>query len=310
MILGGVLFIIGLVIGSAINSYLWRYQTKTTYKGRSMCPVCKHQINWYDNIPLVSWFLLSGKCRYCKKSISVQYPTVELITGLAFLLIGVFSKAGIYVAHVSGAMFDLGQIFTPGYFALGLFILTLLLAIASILIMIAVYDYKTKIIPNGFNYAFIALTSLYLVASQVQIANFKFSAFGQGIWPYLLSGAVAFLFFYGLVYFSKETWMGGGDAKMALGIGLLLGPTGTLLAIMTASITGSIYGVGTILSSKVKSKKLKSKSNKNLSTLNFGLSTGAGHEIPFGPFLALGTYFAMVFGPAIISWYVKIVLGI
>jgi leader peptidase (prepilin peptidase) / N-methyltransferase len=298
MVLAIFLFFIGLVIGSAINSYLWRYQTKTTYKGRSMCPVCKHQINWYDNIPLVSWFLLSGKCRYCKKSISVQYPTVELITGLAFLLIGVFSKAGIYVAHVSGAMFDLGQIFTPGYFALGLFILTLLLAIASILIMIAVYDYKTKIIPNGFNYAFIALTSLYLVASQVQIANFKFSAFGQGIWPYLLSGAVAFLFFYGLVYFSKETWMGGGDAKMALGIGLLLGPTGTLLAIMTASITGSVYGLTAIAVAK-NGAKGSSQKNKALS-----------HEIPFGPFLALGTYFAIVFGPAIISWYVKIVLGI
>jgi leader peptidase (prepilin peptidase) / N-methyltransferase len=293
MLHGGILFVLGLIVGSAINSFLWRYHSKMTFKGRSMCPVCKHQISWYDNIPLASWLFLSGKCRYCKKSISVEYPLVEALTGILFAIIGLFSTPAKSVTHELLRATN-GNLQIPDQaLIINIFLLLLILAITTILVMIAVYDYKTKVIPNGFNLAFIISSAFYLSLSAFLAPNFI-----PATLYCILAAIVAFLFFYGLVYFSKERWMGGGDAKMAFGIGLLLGPLGTLLAIMIASVTGSIYGLISIAFTKRKSK------NSKLKTKSFS------HEIPFGPFLALGTYLAMVFGPTIIDWYVKIVLGI
>lgn len=293
-----ILFILGLLIGSAVNSFLWRYQTKTSYAGRSMCPACKHKLAWYDNVPLISWLTLSGKCRYCKKSIAVQYPIVEMLTGFAFALVGLFSKDGIYVNHVADAMLRLGTTFAISYFLLGILRLLLLLLIVTCLLLIAIYDYKTKEIPNGFNLTFILLSATYLIVSQIPNFDIRYTIY------YLLAALAAFLFFYSFVYFSHETWMGGGDAKMAFGMGLLLGPGATLLAIIVASISGSIYGISQILIQK--SKIENSKLNKN-----FKLKiSNSDHQVPFGPFLALGTYIAMIFGPQIIDWYVRMVLAI
>lgn len=81
-------FILGLVFGSFLNVLIWRLPKGMTILGRSVCPKCKKQIAWYDNIPLFSFFLLRGKCRNCHKAISRQYPLVEAITGIGFVLIG------------------------------------------------------------------------------------------------------------------------------------------------------------------------------------------------------------------------------
>ena len=77
-------FVFGLTIGSFINCLVWRLHKKQTILGRSYCPNCKHQLAWFDNIPLVSYIFLRGKCRYCTKPISMQYPMVELIVLLSF----------------------------------------------------------------------------------------------------------------------------------------------------------------------------------------------------------------------------------
>lgn len=306
MIFGGLLFIFGLIIGSFLNAFLWRYATKRTLGGRSMCPVCEHQINWYDNIPVISWLLLSGRCRYCKTRISVQYPVVELLTGSAFLMIGLLSKPGQWIAglisNFEPARIDSGR----GGFqtsnqllisnSLSLF---LLLLIVAVMIMISVYDYKTKEIPNGFNLTFVLAALVHSLFASVASRDF-FASW----WPYLLSAFLAFIFFYSFVYFSKETWMGGGDAKFALGMGLLLGPAGIFLAVMIASIVGSIYGLTAIGINKLKIKNSSLNKNNKLKIKNFS------SEIPFGPFLALGSFFSICFGPQIIDYYVKIILGL
>ncbi len=306
MILGGILFVLGLCIGSFINSFLWRYQEKKTFKGRSMCPFCSHKIVWYDNIPLVSWFILSGRCRNCKKSISVQYPVVELLTGIIFTIVGIFSTSGINISRwlknistnsvILSRAKDLESIKLDSSVSSqnDAFLLLILFIIVSIMIMISVYDYKTKEIPNGFNLTFIILSATYLLVSsignQYNIHNTIYN---------ILAGLLAFLFFWSLAYFSKETWMGGGDGKFALGMGLLLGPAGTFLAILIASVSGSVYGVTNIILNNIKlNRKIKLKINSLKS------------EIPFGPFLALGTFIALIFGPQIINFYVKIILGI
>lgn len=83
------LFLLGLVFGSFISALSWRFPRKISIaKGRSICPNCKHSIAWFDNIPLLSFLFLGGKCRNCKKPISWRYPVIELATGLGFLLIG------------------------------------------------------------------------------------------------------------------------------------------------------------------------------------------------------------------------------
>jgi leader peptidase (prepilin peptidase) / N-methyltransferase len=287
MLLGFLLFILGLIFGSFINAFLWRYKSKKSMMGRSMCPSCKRQLAWYDNIPLISWLLLSGKCRYCKKPISIQYPLIEMLTAFMFLIVGVFSPTGNYVQHLINTYITMGPVFQFRYFLLGAIELVVLLGISVMLVIISVYDYKTKEIPNGFNLLFVIFSLMFLTLTSLNpVINFKGAIFS------LLAALLAFLFFYAFVFFSKETWMGGGDAKMAIGMGLLLGPLGTFLAILLASVSGSIYGIAALLmTSKKKGQKEK-------------------HEIPFGPFLALGTYISMVFGAQIIDWYVRIVLGL
>ncbi len=84
------LFAFGLVIGSFLNVLIWRLSDEKAprfWEGRSICPKCKHKLSWFDNIPLLSFILLGGKCRYCKKKISIQYPIVELITAITTVLI-------------------------------------------------------------------------------------------------------------------------------------------------------------------------------------------------------------------------------
>lgn len=299
MIIGGVLFLVGLIVGSFLSSFLWRYQEKVTYGGRSMCPCCEHQINWYDNIPLISWFVLSGKCRYCKSQISVQYPLVELFTGILFALVGVFSAPAKVLDSAILQITNPELEITNQLLFQNILLIVILLFITGTMIAIAVYDYKTKEIPNGFNLAFVLACLFYALITSYFSGNFV-EAFSL----LLTTSFLAFIFFYSFVYFSKETWMGGGDAKFVIGMGLLLGPAGTFLAIMIASIVGSIYGIAGIAFSKLNPENLK------LIHKTKHITQSLSHEIPFGPFLALGTFIAICFGPQIIDYYVRIVLGL
>lgn len=79
------IFLFGLIIGSFLNCLIWRLYKEETVLGRSYCPNCQHEIPWYDNIPVLSYIFLGGTCRYCDNKISIQYPLVELTTGLLFL---------------------------------------------------------------------------------------------------------------------------------------------------------------------------------------------------------------------------------
>ncbi len=81
-----IFFLFGLIIGSFLNCLIWRLYSEETIKGRSYCPKCRHQISWYDNIPVLSFILLKGKCRHCQKKISWQYPIIELTCAILFAL--------------------------------------------------------------------------------------------------------------------------------------------------------------------------------------------------------------------------------
>ena len=218
------IFVFGLIFGSFLNCVIYRLHSGESFlKGRSYCPNCQHILSWPDLIPVFSFLILKGKCRYCHKPISLQYPLVELATGTVFLLIFWNLEFGIWD-------------------------LLFRLLISCFLIIIFVYDLKHYIIPDQVIYPAIVIAFLYNIYQftidnqQLTINNFL-SAFG------------AAAFFLTLVLISHEKWLGWGDVKLAFLMGLFLGWPKILLALFLAFFIGAIIGIELIILGK---KTLKS----------------------------------------------------
>jgi len=242
-----VVFLTGLVVGSFLNCVIYRLNTKESFLfSRSHCPKCHHILKWYDLIPILSFIIVKGKCRYCQKKISWQYPLVEIFTGLIFLLL--------VTCHLS------------------LVTLIYYIVVSSLLIVIFVYDLKHYIIPDKIIYPAIAI---------VLIFNFQFSIFNSSI----LSGLGAAGFFFLIWLISRGRWMGFGDVKLGFFMGLFLSWPNILVALFSAFFIGAIIGIGLIALGK---KTLKS-------------------QVPFAPFLVIGTFIALFFGKEIINWYMSLV---
>ncbi len=258
------LFLIGLAVGSFLNVVIYRLHTgKSFLFNRSHCPKCKKILAWYDLIPLVSFALTKGKCRYCGERISWQYPLVEFFTGLLFVSVGylVFEK------------FSCEQL-------LYCYIVILLYCFfISCLIVIFVYDLKHFIIPDQIVYPAIVGALLFKI---IPITRTKvlYNLGGGGIAAGLAAG-----FFLILILTSRGKWMGWGDVKMALFMGLLLGWPNILVALMLAFVTGGIIGLGLILTKK---KVFKS-------------------QLPFGPFLSAATLISIFWGDKLVNWYLNFI---
>lgn len=252
-------FIFGLIIGSFLNVVICRYNTGKTFGGRSMCFSCGKILKWYELVPVLSFLFLRGKCSVCKSKISWQYSIVEIVTGLLFL----------------GAFF-----LSP----FNIYLLVYLCAQFALLMVIAVYDIRHKIIPDAFVYVF-AILALARILSSLFLGNYDSSVL---LWN-ILAGPICFLPFAGVWYFSRGKWIGFGDAKLALGMGWFLGLSNAYIAIVLAVWTGAIVGVGLILYTKIlcfaTDKKITMKS-----------------EIPFGPFLVFGLLMVLFFEPWIINF--------
>jgi leader peptidase (prepilin peptidase)/N-methyltransferase len=276
MLIGIFLFILGLIIGSFINALEYRIEEGKTIGGRSFCPKCKHPLEILDLVPVVSWIALKGKCRYCDKPISFQYPLIELLTGFSFLLLGI--KSG-YVYQFNAFINNIQPI-NGKEVALMMISLILLFFIAFCLLLVALYDAKTTYVLSTYAYAGTVAAVLYHL---INIGQLTFSA----LTPYVLSAIIPAAIFYLIYLISKGRWIGLGDAEIALMIGMLLGSPSIIVAYYFAFITGAIYGLLKIWRNKA---KLKS-------------------EVPLGPFLIAGSFFAFLFGEQIFSIYVRIFLG-
>jgi len=218
----GLLFLLGLCFGSFINClvYRWNHQV-SIFKGRSFCPKCKKQINWYDNIPVISFVMLRGCCRRCHSPISWQYPIVELTSAILTLIIFNFSTYG-------------GP--TVGWQFL---IFNLLLTYCLLAIFISDLIYMT--IPDEVVIFGVIVSLIFLIS---QYPNILISN--------LISATGAGLFFYLLYLITKGKGMGMGDVKLALLTGLILGWPKIMIALYLAFLTGAIIGVILIL---IKRKK-------------------------------------------------------
>lgn len=266
------LFIFALACGSFLNVIILRVYDKKSILGRSQCPYCQKELKVIDLIPLISYFLSAGKCRYCQKTISIQYPLVELGTGFCFLLIGL-------------------KFLLPITFASLLFTFYFLI-LTSLLIIIFVYDLKYSLIPNTIVYLAIFLAIGYWLIAY----GFKISPLGF-YWPpitnplslvtnLLTAIAIAVIPFFALYWLSHEKWLGFGDVKMAFLMGLLLGFPNILVALFLAFNLGAFVSILLVAFGK---KTLK-------------------NEIPFGPFLVLATFITLLYGEAIIKWYVGLLV--
>jgi prepilin signal peptidase PulO-like enzyme (type II secretory pathway) len=257
-----VLLLLGLIFGSFVNAFVWRLHNKKNFiTGRSECVNCHHQLAGKDLVPVFSWLLLKGRCRYCQKQISWQYPVVELITGLLFM------------ASYQWWPWCLES-------GLGKFILGFWLIILVFLVALVVYDLRWMLLPDKIVFPLIWLAVIYRVLLAVE--QNSPAILQDGVWGLVL----AFGFFGSLFYVSKGKWIGGGDVKFSIFLGLLLGLSKSLLAIMLAFNLGALVVLPLLMARLITKKQ----------------------PIPFGPFLIAGTIISQLFGNQIIDWYTSTVL--
>ncbi|MFA6272998.1 MAG: prepilin peptidase [Candidatus Paceibacterota bacterium] len=228
---------IGAIVGSFLNVVALRYGTgKSPLTGRSFCSACNRKLSAVDLVPVFSFIFLGGKCRTCKAKISWQYPLVEILTAIIFLF---------------------------------LFKSPLALVAWCILIVIMIYDWRHKIIPDGLALAFGILTLVMAI-----LANFDGNLFLALLWGPLFATP-----FFLLWYFSGGKWMGLGDAKLGLGLGWLLG---------VKSFDAFIWAfwIGAAVSLLIVFWQSWQKNQKKLTMKS---------EVPFAPFLFVATFLVYFF---------------
>jgi leader peptidase (prepilin peptidase)/N-methyltransferase len=241
------LTIIGLALGSFVNALVWRLREQedvsgkkpskkrnqylkdlSIMKGRSMCTHCHHQLVARDLIPVLSWLSLGGKCRYCGKPIGWQYPFVEMLTAIAFIV---------------------SYIYWPsGFHGLGLLEFICWLLLMTGFMALAVYDLRWFLLPNRIIYPLLVLTVVELVASILFFHGGTRSLLGS-IWGVLIGGGI----FYILFQASGGKMIGGGDVKLGALLGLLIGgPIDACLLLFVASLCGTIIALPLMAAGKAK----------------------------------------------------------
>ncbi len=269
MIVAGV-FLLGLIIGSFLNVCILRIpRAESVVLPASHCTACNSEIKPYDNIPVLSWLILGGRCRKCKARISALYPTVELVTGLLF--VACYLVFGITAEGLKWAVF------------------------AALMVVLTVTDFRERILPDKVNFVGLGLGLL--------LSLFTRPIDGTALWlsshlfafpppqPVIsildsLLGAIGAS---GLLWLVAEGYfrargregMGLGDVKMMAMAGAFLGLQRALLTILLGSLLGSFIGVAVIALWR----------------------KGRDFELPFGTFLGAGALLVVFFGSATLAWY-------
>lgn len=248
-------FVVGIVIGSFLNVCIARLPAgASVIHPPSHCPRCKKDIAPYDNIPLLSYLVLRGRCRNCGLGIAWRYPAVEALTGALFVAVVAWLGIDWWTA--------------------------IALLFVSALVVVTFIDLDHQIIPDE-----ISLPGI--------VIGFLVSFAGIGPAPLdsllgiLLGGGTLWLVAAGYERLRGIEGMGGGDIKLLAMIGAFLGWRAVLVTVMVGSLTGALVGGARVA---------------------FGRA-GSEVPIPFGPFLALGALVALLFGEALIDWYLNLAAG-
>ncbi len=221
------LFSVGAIIGSFLNVVIYRsVEQESWVTGRSKCENCEHQIRWFDNIPLISYLVLKGKCRDCQVPIGVAHPVVELLTGSLFVWWYWF---GAFFFQLSHSPF---QTIQPLFWLL----------VGILLLMIVAADILYYIIPDTVVAALFALTVLY----RITLVTFGIMQVTDFVWS-VVAMLVAFTFFASLWLLTKGKGFGMGDVKLVVPLALLLGWQKVFVGLFLAFLFGAVVGVTLIL---------------------------------------------------------------
>jgi prepilin signal peptidase PulO-like enzyme (type II secretory pathway) len=228
-----ILIVLGLCFGSFVNALVYRMRQNAKSKkklsiwnGRSICPHCKHELSALNLIPVLSWAFLRGKCKYCKKPISKQYPLIELVTAMLFVVSYMFWPMEFNTQGTT--LFVFWLVYIVGFVAL------------------SVYDFKWMILPNKIIYPMTVLASI-----QALLVVFVFdggaSKATEVLFSVLVSGGLFWLMFQA----SKGKWIGGGDVKLGFMLGLVLAdPFYALLMLFVASLLGVFAVIPLVITKK------------------------------------------------------------
>jgi len=256
------LVVLGLILGSFVNALVWRLHAKKDWiNDRSECVHCHHKLGPLDLIPVLSWVMLRGKCRYCHKKID-DNPLVEVLLPILFVVSYFFWPSPLQGSNLIEFVFWI--IFLVGFMVL------------------AVYDLRWFLLPDKVVFPLVVLAVLRVFIIAIY----------EGDWKILTSSLLGVLaisgIFYVLYQLSKGTWIGGGDVKLGIVLGLLAG--GLLegfLVLFAASVAGVIAALPMILQGKATRKT----------------------QLPFGPLLILGLITVTLFGSSVVTWYTGLLYG-
>lgn len=294
-------FVLGLVFGSFLNVCIYRMpRGLSVVRPRSACPQCEQPIGFYDNIPVVSWLLLGGKCRNCKARISPRYLFVELLT--AGLFLACYVRFGLSLSILKCTVLGfllLGLIFTDAETHLLPDKLTLPgLAFGLIIsLFVPVNDLASLILPGVFQLP---------VSSDVSWRVFSLIDAGLGA-----AIGASFLYGIGALYLRWRgvEGLGFGDVKLMAMMGSFLGFRLTVLTMAAASVAGSLFGLGTVLAVWIKRTERRKRrfheSGAQARKHAWGSAQVAlrHHQMPFGVFLGSAGLVAFLFGPQFLRWY-------
>ncbi len=260
-------FVVGACFGSFLNVCIARWPLElSVVRPRSRCPRCERQIRWFENIPVLSWLLLRGQCAGCALPISVQYPLIEVLVGLGW-------TAAVYYL---GVTLEAVRVAT----------------FATLLLGIAVTDAKHYLIPDGFTVSGLLLMLLFAVANVFVGESSHFVS----PWPAILgacvgAGAITIIGWLAEVIMKREA-MGFGDTTLMAVVGAAVGAERSLLTIVTGAFVGAVTFlliVGPIV---------KLRASRRGEAFAFP-------DVPFGVFLAPGALLTLLWGDALIRWYVE-----
>ncbi|HUD66600.1 MAG TPA: prepilin peptidase [Candidatus Sulfotelmatobacter sp.] len=299
-VIASAIFVLGLAFGSFLNVCIYRLPLGiSVVTPRSACPQCKHPIALYDNVPVLSWLILGGRCRHCKARISPRYLTIELLTGALFLACyWYFGPTLSTLKYCTFAFLLLGLIFTDAETKLLPDKMTLPgLAVGLVFsLLVPVHDLASQFLPGMVNLPFSGELSMRMVS----------------LVDSLLGAALGASFIYGAgaIYlrWRGTEGMGLGDVKLMAMVGAFLGMKLTVFTVFTASIAGSLFGLTTVL---VVWLKRTHRFMKRLANAQAARRRGwqsaqmvyRYYQLPFGVFLGSMALFAFFFGNQFLRWY-------
>lgn len=263
----GFVFIIGASIGSFLNVCISRWPAElSVMRPPSRCPQCERQIKWHENIPLLSWLMLGGKCRGCSLPISLQYPLVELLVALGW--VAAFRGLGVTFEALRVAIFG------------------------SILFGIAVTDAKHYLIPDGFTVSGLIIVLGCAIANLFVEESSHFAApWAAFVGACAGAGAITIIGWIAEVIMKREA-MGFGDTTLMAVVGAAVGAERAFLTIVAGAFVGAVTFV------LIVGPIAKIRASKRGEEFAFP-------DVPFGVFLAPAALLVLLWGDALISWYVQ-----